>query len=205
VAGSASREELSAVGRSGRTAGSGGDSSAGDDRLGRIEVHDAGGLIGRDRSAISVAAVGATAGGECSAGREGRESIDTSGGHRMKICRTLVSHQVGERDFDVAAVAGGVAVAAGDGSGELGVGDSEGAVKRTRAWCRDDESEVCTSIRRFTGDTARIDRPAGGGIGEEEGAREVLTELGQGHGEAKRGRRRGEVGVGDRVLECRRA
>src|SRR5665213_4416497 len=96
------RDRLSAVGSSGRTAGSGGDSSARNDRLGRIEVHDAGGLIGSDRSAISVATVGATAGGEGSAGREGRESIDASGGHRMKICRTLLSQQVGERDIDVA-------------------------------------------------------------------------------------------------------
>src|SRR6185312_6543287 len=72
VTGSASGEQLSAVGRGCCTAGR--DRSARNDGLGRVEVHDAGRLIGSDRSAVRVAAVGTATGGESDkrgAGREG--------------------------------------------------------------------------------------------------------------------------------------
>src|SRR6185437_15402764 len=102
VTGSTSGEQLCAVGRRRSTAG--GDRSAGNDGLGRVEVHAAGRLVGGDRGAVRVAAVGTATGGESDkrgAGREGRESTDASGGHRLKISRSLLSDQVGEGDLDV--------------------------------------------------------------------------------------------------------
>ncbi len=207
VTGRASGEQFGAVGSGSRTAGR--DRSAGNDGLGRVEEHDAGRLVGGDRVSVGVAAVSAATGGESDQGgacREGRErsdvKVDASAVHRLKISWSLLSDQVGEGDPDVGAGRGVGAIAAGGGAGELGVGDGEGAVEDAGAGSGDDEGEVCTGIRGFTGDTAGVDGLAGG-VGEGEGAGEVLAELGEGHGDRQR-RWGDDVGIGERVCEgCR--
>lgn len=198
VTGSASSEQLSAVGRRCCTAGR--DGSPGNDGLGRVEVHDAGRLVGGDRGAVRVAAVSTATGGESDkrgAGREGRESTDASGGHRLKISRSLLSDQVGEGDLDVTGCGAGgrIAVAAIGKAREVAVArDREGAVEGAGAWGWDDQGKVGTEVGGLAGETACVQLLPCRRVGQGERAAEGLAELGGGHGEADDWRRGQRVG-----------